>query len=636
MHVFIDFETYSEAPIKDCGAWLYAAHPSTKMLCMAYAENAGNIKLTTDTAEAKQLIESWITNGFTIHAHNAQFEKFIAYHVLGITEALNPEHWSDTAALAAAQALPRSLGECGAALGLPQDQQKDKRGRYLIQKLCKPQRNGEYCNDEDLLNELYDYCKQDVIAEIAIYKTLRLLNDTERKVWEADSRINSRGVPVDLDSVKHAIALIDKQTEALNTEVVAITKGELDTTNRRAAVMEYAKAQGYELDGYTKQDVIKALADPNCPAVVRRLLEIRQQTGKTSTAKYAALEAITDPHDKRARGLLMYHGASTGRWTGKHFQPQNIPRGAISNANDAIELFANRDPDLLQLLYGDTMEVLSSALRGMICAPAGKKLVVADYSAIEARVLAWLAGQNDVLEVFRTHGKLYEHAASGIYRKPIEQVTKTERQIGKIACLALGYQGAAGAFHSMASAYGLELPDEQVNKIVKDWRNSNKAIVKFWYDLDRAAIQAVKTSERTSALNVQFKTQKDFLYCRLPSGRLLSYNRPQVKDTGKGEQVTYMGVNSYSRKWERQQLYGGKIAENITQAVARDLMAEAILRCEAAGYTIVLSVHDELIAEVPEDFGSVDEFEALMCVHPLWAKGLPLRAEGWQGKRYRK
>lgn len=368
---------------------------------------------------------------------------------------------------------------------------------------------------------------------------------------------------------------------------------------------------------------------------IRRAIELRLSLAKTPSSKYEAIRVRTE--GSRVRGALLYHGASTGRWSSTGINLQNMPRPSFDNTDTCIELFKYRDPDTISMLFGDPMEALSSCLRGMITAPEGRRLIVADYSAIEARVLAWLAGQRDVIDVFKSHGKLYEHTAAQIYRIPLDQVTKAQRQIGKVAALALGYQGAVGAFQSMAGNYGLHVEDAQAEQIKNDWREANKNIVQFWYDLDAAAVAAVRDGEQHSVGNISFKKSGTFLYCRLPSGRLLAYCQPRVEQGRFGnDQVTYMGINSYSRKWERQHIYGGKWAENVTQAIARDLMAEAMLRVESAGYEVVLSVHDELLAEADDGFGSVEEFEALMCELPTWAKGLPLNAAGFEAKRYRK
>lgn len=643
--VHIDFETFSEAKINKVGAYRYAADASTEMLCMAYCQPEWSApKLTTDADEAKALIESWIAEGRNMHAWNSFFEMSISHEVLGI-DCLNPEYWTDTAAAAAALALPRSLGDCGAALGLSKDKAKDKRGKYLIQRLCQPYR-GKRVHDDELLKELYAYCLQDVVAEMEISRLLRPLSAFERKVWECDQRLNARGIRIDRAAVNDALVMIDRATQELNDEVSRITAGKLDGVSSAKQVKEYAaEAYGYTLKNYQSGYIEKCLKDETIPAGLKRLLEIRQQTGKTSLAKYTALEKIINDDD-RARGLLLYHGASTGRWSGRLFQPQNLPRPSFDDTDLCIDLFSDLNLKQIDFFYGAPLEALSSCIRGMIVASEGHRLIVSDYSAIEARVLSWLAYQQDVLKVFNTHGLLYEHTASQIYGTPIEQVTKSQRTIGKVAALALGYQGADGAFNSMAAIYGVEVSSKLAEQVIKDWRKSNNNIVNFWYELDEAAVKAVRTGQ-TTQVNIgipsqptnpiMFRVHGDFLFCKLPSGRLLAYFSPAI-DTGRfgNAQVSYMGVNSYTRKWERQHIYGGKWAENITQAVARDVMASAMLKLEAKGYKIILSVHDELIAEAPIGVGSLADLEATMCDLPAWAKGLPINAAGFEAKRYRK
>lgn len=286
------------------------------------------------------------------------------------------------------------------------------------------------------------------------------------------------------------------------------------------------------------------------------------------------------------------------------------------------------------------IETLTSCIRGMICAPAGRELLVADYSAIEARTLPWLAGQDDILEVFRGHGKIYEYVAQQIYGIPWQEVGKEseERFIGKVACLALGYAGGAKAFQGMAEAYGADIPEDLAETIKKDWREANDKIVKYWYDCEKAAINAVRNPGKTYKVrNIAYRVIKGYLFAKLPSGRCLAYYQPRLEEGKFGnDQITFMGTNSVTRKWERQSTYSGKLVENLTQAVARDIMAEAIIRVEDAGYEVVLSVHDELVAEVDEGFGSLEEFEELMCVLPPWAAGLPLDTSGYKAKRYRK
>lgn len=639
MQVNFDFETYSEADIRKTGSWEYSCHPSTEIICMAYSINGGDVKLWLPEDGAPVELFRLLKQGATFVAWNSFFELGIWNNATNWPR-LPVEQTSDTAAMAAALAMPRALGACGAALGLDQDQVKDKRGKYLIQKLCKPF-NGKRVTDPELLQELYDYCKQDVVAEMEIAKKLLPLNATEKKVWLLDQKINERGVYIDIDRVEDALHLVAEQTQKLNDEVYRVTDGELHSVSSRKDVMEYFEERGHVLETYQSAYIQEKAKDENLPEDLRRLLEIRLQTGKTSTAKYVALRHLTT-EKSRAHGLLMYHGASTGRWSGKGFQPQNLPRGAkaVDGLEDyCIDLFSLRDPEALEI-FEEPLEVLSSCIRGMICAPEGRVLHIADYSAIEARVLPWLAGQDDVLDVFRSHGKLYEYTASQIYGVPWESIGKNsdERMIGKISTLALGFGGGARAFQGMAENYGVDISEDKAEQIKKDWREANSDIQKFWWNCEAAALAAVQNPGSTHRVGkVYFRKVKSYLFCKLPSGRCLAYYQPgTVVGKFDKEQVTFMGTNSVTRKWERQSTYGGKLVENITQAVARDIMAAAMLRIDKAGYDIVLSVHDELIAEADEDFGSIEHFEKLMCELPPWAEGLPLSSEGFTAKRYRK
>ncbi len=640
----IDFETYSEADIRKIGAWQYSKHPTTEILCMAYALDDGKPELWKPGMKFPFEI-FWPHNSF--HAWNSFFEYSIWLNVLkrSVKSELPPiSNWHDTAAQASVLALPRKLIDCGTALGLPQDQLKNKRGVYLVQKLCKP-RNWKgtktRCEDPELLEELYEYCKQDVIAEREIKKIIRPLNEAERKVWELDQEINLRGVPIDTESVGHAIEIISKQADSLNKEVFGITDGELLDVNSWKQVIPYCAKQGFHLDNYQEEYLKQVLKKENPPKLVKRLLQIRQQTGKTSNAKYAKLKLIVDS-DERARGLLRYHGASTGRWSGNLFQPHNLPRPSFKDTDECIELFRYRDQEILELFYGDPMEALSSCIRGMICAPEGMKLMVADFSSIEARALAWLADQKDILKVFRGHGKIYEHTASKIYGKPFDSIEEDskERLIGKVATLALGYGGGIGAFQTMAPNYGLHVKDSFADKIKNDWRGSNFQIVNLWKLINQCAVKAVQnpgTTFSVKSIKFCYIEKENFLFCRLPSGRLLAYYGPELENSIYGyPQVTYMGVNSLSKKWERQQSYGGKWVENIIQALCRDLMVHGMMNVEKENYQIILTVHDEILALVPENFGSLDEYIKLMCELPNWAEGLPIDAKGYEKKRFRK
>lgn len=636
MQISIDFETYSEADLKAIGAYNYAADPSTEVLCMAWAidDEAPEIWLPDDVFP-QRLIDA-ILGGAEVWAWNAGFERAV-WEIWGTRNGMPyifPKQWNDTAALAAALALPRALGQCAQVLGLAE--QKDTRGSYLIQRLCKPYR-GERRTDQHLLDELYAYCKQDVVTERAIKEYVQQykpMSAKERDVWLLDQQINWRGVGIDTTNVANALDLIIATAERLNASVGEMTGGTLAGVGSRAQVMSWSRDQGYKLEGYDKNAILTALADPALPANVRDVLKVRQTLGKASTSKYQAMQNLAGS-DGRARGVFWYHGAQTGRWAGRGFQPQNLPRPAFNDADNCVTLFAQRDPELLEMLYGDPMVALSSCLRSMIVPDAGNRLLVVDFNAIEARVLAWLAGEQEPLDVFATGQCIYCHAATSIYGRTITKKDKDERQIGKVAVLALGYQGGVGAFQTMAKAYRVEIEDDLADEIKVKWRKANKNITRFWYDLENAAINAVRhTGIAFVAGMITFKCHGDFLFAKLPSGRRLAYYKPRIDNEGKLE---FWGTDSrLGGRWAKLNTYGGKLAENVTQAVSRDLLADAMLRVEAKGYRVVMHVHDEIVAEVPKDFGSLAEFEHLICEIPTWAEGLPIAVEGFECERYRK
>lgn len=632
----VDYETFSELDVMKVGAWAYSRHPSTEVLFLSWADDDESPSLSDNVERIKQEIIERRDNGNLFSAFNSFFEYCITLNTLGIDPGPISQ-WQDTAAQAAALALPRSLDAVGKALGMPQDLRKDQQGKKLIQALCKPVR-GKRNRDFKMLRELGEYCRQDVIAERAIANKLRPLSAHERKIWELDQTINLRGVPFDIENVEHARAIRDKEKEKLLASVDGITDGQLANINSRPQLMAYCEANGYKLKNTQKEYLADVLEDKTLPEKVKQVVEIRTQTSKTSIAKYDSLTKIVDMKDSRARGLLRYHGASTGRWSGNLFQPQNLTRPTLKDPESAVELFKFEDNEMLEMIYGSTMETLSSCVRSMIQAEEGKRLLVCDFSAIEARVLAWLAGQQNVVNAFANGEEVYKLQASEIYRKKVVDITQAERDIGKVAVLALGYQGAVGAFQQMAKTYGVKVPNAFAQKVVDAFRDSNKRIVSFWYDLDRAAKGAVKHPGKVyKCRGIKFKCANSFLFCRLPSGRFLAYYRPRMKEGKFGTpQIHYLGVNSKTKHFGELDTYGGKLAENITQAVARDLMAEGMLRVEPKGYEIIMTVHDEIIAEVDTDFGSLEEYKSLMCELPVWAEGLPLDGDGYEAKRYKK
>lgn len=632
MKISMDFETYSECDIRKSGAYAYANHPTTEVLCLAWAVNDDDPELWTPDQPIPHRLLTYIhAGGAEVWAWNSFFEMCIWNLVLKWQE-IPIEQYRDTAALAAAQAYPRALGKCGEALGLKGDAAKDKRGKILIQRVCKPYR-GKRVRDKDLYRELYDYCLQDVVAEREIRNRLRNLRGLENDIWITDQRINWRGVRLDKESIDNALYIIQKHGQTLNARVYEITGGILDSTSSRAKSLKWIQSQGYNMAGYDKPSVDDAVNDPECPENVREFLEIRQAMSKSSTKKYDSMKSVLG-QDGRAHGILLYHGAATGRWAGRHFQPQNLPRPTIDDVDSVIEQMKQRNPDKLD---NEPMEAMSSCLRGMLVASKDHRLLCADYSSIEARAIAWLADHQSVLQVFEDGKDIYKFTAAEMYRIDYEQVDKDQRFVGKVATLALGYQGGVRAFQKMAEVYGADVDENQALKIRNDWRDANAPIVKLWVSTERAARNAVSYKGNVyPAAKGEFKYVNGDLLFKLPSGRILSFPEAKLTQGDRGLDLVYSGMNNHTHRWGAIKAYGGSLVQSITQAVARDLLAEAVLRLENHGYPVVLHVHDEIVADVPNEKGSLSEFEELMCVLPKWAKGIPVEAEGYESERYRK
>jgi DNA polymerase len=650
MTVHIDFETRSLVNLKDVGAWVYSEHPSTEILCMRYAIDKGPIKLWLPLQPFPEFLADEIEFGNTFEAHNAFFEKAIWQNV-GRTRHGFPmvpaTQWQCTAARAAYFALPRALGNCGRALGLSTT--KDDLGKKVMMQLAKPNpKTGKFLDELDNLEkylQLYQYCETDVASERAISEALPQLPAFEKKVWLLDQLINSRGVPIDREAVKAALKILDEYQSRLKTEVLEITEGEIKTIGQRNKVMEWCAARGETLPGYDKAQIAASIPKVKNQKV-KRLLEIRQALGKTSTAKYEAMKNSC-ANDGRIRDVLMYHGAATGRWAGKLVQFQNLPKGNIKDMTTAVSVIKTGDADLVETLYGNVMGFMSSAIRGMVSASPGRLLIAADFAAIEARVLAWLSGCELMLKQFREGADLYVDMAAKIYGIKPEEVTSDQRQLGKAAILGAGYGMGKVKFHATCLSWGINVSEDLAAAAINTYRETYREVTNFWREMEKRAVEATKyktPSNRVGAGKVHWVTDKDFLQCLLPSGRSLNFYKPEIQQKtnawGTSDVLTFMGEKagkSGGKSWQRVDTYGGKLVENITQAVARDLMAEAMLRIEAAGYEIILSVHDELIAEVREDSSfTVEHFEKLMSALPSWAAGCPVEAKGWVGKNYKK
>lgn len=673
----LDYETRSEVDLKEVGAFEYANHPTTEILCVAWG-----VGTEAELRSGKTEIFSW-SPGLTktppwelfeamsepntmLVAHNAFFEQVITRFVLGRYFSKPPmtidppvESWICTAAQAAALALPRNLEGACLALNLPV--KKDMEGRRLILKYCKPRKitknnpNKWHNSKADLLR-LVEYCKQDVRAEISLFLNTPRLNPKERKVWELDQKINWRGFEVDRPLVQKIQGMIAVELENLNKELSEITGGEVTSANQRAKLLAWVQSNGlYQVEGFvnadglnvvdnlqakTLRDLFKLNKFPN--KKVKRVLEIRRDASKTSTAKYDAFEARSRT-DGRVRDNLVYHTASTGRWGGAGVQPQNFPRGSIKNSVQAAEICREHDLEMVRLIYGNPMDTFASCLRPMIRAGDEKVFLCADYAAIEARVLFWVAKHEKGLDAFRNGRPIYEEMAQAIWNHPsLSEVTKEEREVGKRAILGCGYGMGWEKFKATCDLHGdIQISDETAQLAVQAYRSTHAQVPALWKVLERAAIHAVKTGKKVTVNRTSWFVKDKFLFCELPSGRRLAYYGPEIKiEITKWKEkrpvLYHWGVDSLSKKWVFAGTYGGKLTENVVQAVARDLMAEAMLRIEGPRFEVVLSVHDELLAERVDGKATIEEFEKLMAEVPAWGAGLPVKVSGWAGERYRK
>ena len=635
---------------------------------MAYAYEEEPVQLWVPGQELPAFMQNTAT-AYHIHAWNSFFEWVIWTDVLKLTPPPITQ-WTDTAALACAMALPRALGQCGEALKLPQDLQKNKRGYYLIRALSIPNdKNG----DPYLTKEMYEYCKDDVTTEREISKRLYKLNPTERKVWELDQTINIRGIKVDKPTIGKALSVYAMAQADLKGRLKELTG--LDNPNSQKQFLGWLQDKGVSVEN-TQKSTLQSLLEEKDTYGIHTAVKLKMSLSKTAPKKYQSMADKIGTGD-RLHGNVMYHGASTGRWSSTGVNLQNIARPTL-DPDECIDMIGHNDLSIFEMTDTDPMEALSSSVRGMLIPKKGNKFIVGDYNSIEARALAWLTDSTDKLEIFRGDGLIYEDAASKIFKVSTADVTKQQRFLGKISELACGYQGGAGAFKLMAQVYGVEVPHKEAEKIKQQWRKANQKIVQFWYDCDKAVSNCIQDGKVHTVGKVQYGVSNNFLMCKLPSGRKLYYYNPKVshkkvfcyKIPARGDDpeltfiyhpaedpsikpfyasareagvepsefnaldVSFWGVDSTSRKFKKLTTYGGKLVENITQAVARDIMAESMLLLEEQGYPIVLTVHDEIISEVTN--GTVEEFTTLMERTPKWAEGLPVKVEAYEAYRYRK
>lgn len=649
----IDIETFSTVDIQESGLYKYVQSPDFEILLFAYSVNGGATQIV-DLAQGEQIPHEIITAlgdpNVTKHAYNAAFE----WYCLSKFFHTPVEQWRCTMIHGLYCGFTAGLGVTAKVLGLPQDKQKMSIGSALIKLFCTPttpnKKNGGRTrtlpHHEPEKWELFkEYCRQDVEVEKEIER--RLSNfpvpEQEQRLWQLDQMINAFGVKIDQDMVDSALYVDEIVRSQLMKEAAAITG--LENPNSAQQMVEWLKSHGVETDNLQKSTVSKLVKDTN--GDIKRALEIRQELSKTSVKKYRAMQkAVCE--DGRVRGLLQFYGANrTGRWAGRLVQVQNLPRNYLETLAHARELVKSRKIDALKLVYGSVFDTLSQLIRTAFVPSEGHLFVISDFSAIEARVIAWLAGEQWRLDVFNTHGKIYEASASQMFGVPIELIKKGNpeyelRQKGKVAELALGYQGGKGALIQMG-ALDMGLTEEELPDIVRRWRSSNKRIVDLWYSLENAALSVMRTGQPAGVKGLILARESDivngldFLTITLPSGRKLFYVKPFLAENDLGkEALFYYGLNQTTKKWERVSTYGGKLVENVVQAISRDCLAESLKRLHLAGYSIAFHIHDEVVLDIPKEKADLDKIAAIMSEPIEWAPGLPLKAEGFISEFYKK
>lgn len=661
-HLSIDIETKSDIDIGKAGAYKYAQSEAFEILLFAYMEDDEEVKIvdfTEGETIPNDIVAALQNPGIIKHAYNAAFEWYCLSQVGYKTDL---SQWQCTMVHGLYCGYTAGLEATGNAIGLPQDKKKLTAGRALIKYFCTPckptkSNGGRLWNlpqhDPDKWELFVEYCKQDVVTEREIEKRLAMfpVPEDEWNLWRLDVEMNALGVRVDNSMISGALSINTESNEALIEEAKELTG--LDNPNSTAQVLPWlCKVTGMDIPNLQKATVEELLND-DIPDDARHMLKLRQQIGKTSIKKYETMKtAVCD--DERIRGIMQFYGANrTGRWAGRLVQMQNLPRNYINTLDTARHLIQQANYKGLKLVYGNVPDALSQLIRTTFIPSEGNKFVVADFSAIEARVIAWLAGETWVNEVFATHGKIYEATASQMFGVPVERIKKGNpeydlRQKGKVATLALGYQGGANALIAMG-ALNMGIPEDELPDIVTKWRQANPNIVQTWYAIEKAAVECISTAMPTRPFirgsapvsGIEFRLEHDLIYGHtfltvlLPSGRKLYYAEPFLNENKFGKYaVHYYGVNA-QKKWSVESTYGGKLTENIVQAIARDCLAVTLMRISERGYDIVFHVHDEVIIDAPQE-RSLDEICNIMATPIDWAPGLILKGAGFESNYYMK
>jgi len=655
----LDYETRSTVDLTVTGAEPYARDPSTDVWCAAYAFDDLPVELWLPGQQCPAEITEHVEAGRTVVCHNFSFEYNITRHIMAPRygwPVIQPTQVHDTCAEAFALAIPGKLENAAAALGL--DAQKDMKGHRLMLQMCQPRSIGAderpiWWDDQERRERLYAYAKMDVEAERELYSRSRRLSRDEHNTFVLDHKINERGVYIDQPLVRASLALIDAERARMNKRMSDITGGVVGTYTQTAALTAWVVSMGVPAVSIAKDQIKLMSKDETVPAIVNEALAIRAEANKSSTAKLTAmLGGISS--DGRVKHLHQYHAATTGRWGGRKIQTQNLPRGTLKSEADieaAVAAIMRGDSGYMDNFCGGVMSGISSCIRAMITAAPGNKLITSDFSNIEGRVLAWLAGEEWKLKAFSDFDKgigadLYRLAYAKSFNIPVEDVTGDQRQVGKCQELALGFGGGVGAFQSMAKIYGVSVDEKAANGIKNAWRSAHPETVEFWSAIESAALFALSNTGSlghcgTGKRAITYRKSGSFLLCKLPSGREIVYPYAQLVEveTPWGELrdgLSYktQGIN---KKWITHQTWYGELVENVVQAVARDCLADAMHRVEAAGYPIVMHVHDEIVSEVRDNGKrTLAEFERVMGEVPVWAEGMPIAVSGWEGKRYRK
>ena len=637
-HILVrDFETWSALDLSDTGAWRYAADPTTDILCISYAADDAPVQIWTPGQPIpEEFLEAARNSDWLVVAHNDQFESAIEQRLLGPRYSwpqIPLEQHRCTMAMALAAAMPAALENAAAVLALPF--QKDRDGQRLMRKLAR--RTDKDPDPEDL-KWLYEYCRRDSEIERALFHRLPPLSPAEQVLWELDQRINARGFHVDRALAEAAHKLTIEEQKAVNRAVAVLTDGKITTANQVLRIRTFVEDHGHQLKSLAKRNVAAVLAH-NPEDDVKQLLELRRDGSRAAARKLDTLLASINADD-RVRGTLRYHGAATGRWSGNGFQPQNLKKSETKELDAAIDAILAEDIERVRTL-GAPLSIVGDVSRSMICAAPGHMLIGADFSAIESRVLAWIAGETWKANTYQQYDATQDSSlepycvtASRILRRPVTPEDEAGRAIGKTCDLAFGYAGGLGAWRKFDNSD--TYTDAKVEKFKEDWRAAHRATVRFWHALESGLIKALRTKQHTTLNNLTFEFDSGTLYLTLPSGRGLAYPEAQL-GPGKFAGTTQINFKDNAKgSWREVRGWCGSFTENVVQAVSRDLLAEAMKRLEAAGYPIVLHVHDEIVCEVQEGFDNTTHFLALMTTLPEWAPGLPIAAKVWTGKRYAK